>query len=80
VEATETKFKKADVLPIVKYYMDQLGIYDLFSEFVPLADALFQRHRFYVSWSSILYVQVIICTKLKNGLQTIQTVFQKIAI
>ena len=35
MEATETKFKKADVLPIVKYYMDQLGIYDLFSEFVP---------------------------------------------
>jgi transposase len=35
MEAIETKFKKADVLPIVKYYMDQLGIYDLFSEFVP---------------------------------------------
>ena len=35
MEANQTKFKKTDVLPIVKYYMDQLGIYGLFSEFVP---------------------------------------------
>ena len=24
--------KKIDVLPMVKYYMDQLGIYDLFAK------------------------------------------------
>ncbi len=26
--------KKIDVLPMVKYYMDQLGIYDLFAKYV----------------------------------------------
>ena len=26
--------KKVDVLPMVKYYMDQLGIYGLFSKYV----------------------------------------------
>ena len=26
--------KKVDVLPMVKYYMDQLGIYDLFATYV----------------------------------------------
>ncbi len=26
--------KKVDVLPMVKYYMDQLGIYDLFAKYV----------------------------------------------
>jgi len=40
METTETKFKKVDVLPIVKYYMDQLGIYDLFNEFIPQGKCL----------------------------------------
>ena len=35
METTETQFKKLDVMPIVKYYMDQLGIYDLFDAFIP---------------------------------------------
>jgi len=26
--------KKVDVLPMVKYYMDQLGVYDLFAKYV----------------------------------------------
>jgi hypothetical protein len=32
METTEAQFKKVDILPVVKYYMDQLGIYDLFNE------------------------------------------------
>ena len=27
--------KKVDVLPMVKYYMDQLGLYGLFAKYVP---------------------------------------------
>jgi transposase len=37
---TETQFKKVDILPVVKYYMDQLGIYDLFNEFIPQGNCL----------------------------------------
>ena len=34
MEKLDVITKKVDVLPMVKYYMDQLGIYDLFSKYV----------------------------------------------
>ncbi len=40
METTETQFKKLDVMPIVKYYIDQLGIYDLFDAFIPQGNCL----------------------------------------
>ena len=40
METNGTQFKKLDVMPIVKYYMDQLGIYDLFDAFIPQGNCL----------------------------------------
>ena len=34
MEKLDVITKRVDVLPMVKYYMDQLGIYDLFSKYV----------------------------------------------
>ena len=34
MEKLDVITKKVDVLPMVKYYMDQLGIYDLFAKYV----------------------------------------------
>jgi transposase len=31
----ESQFKKLDIMPMVKYYMDQLGLHELFSRFLP---------------------------------------------
>ena len=31
----EAKVKKIDVLPMVKYYMDQLDLYSLFEKYIP---------------------------------------------
>lgn len=31
----DTKFKQLDVFPIVKHYISELGLYELFDEFVP---------------------------------------------
>jgi transposase len=44
VEQFETRFKQVDVLPMVKYYMDQLGLFDLFSKYVPLASGHLADH------------------------------------
>jgi len=35
VEQFETRFRQVDVLPMVKHYMDQLGLFNLFSKYVP---------------------------------------------
>lgn len=34
MEQLDVITKRVDVLPMVKYYIDQLGIYDLFSKYV----------------------------------------------
>ena len=33
--AIDSQLKKLDIMPMVKYYMDQLGLHDLFSRFLP---------------------------------------------
>ncbi len=60
--------KKVDVLPMVKYYMDQLGIYDLFAKYVQ------NPKRSPVDSAQILSVMVAnivcasgLCTELNNG-------------
>jgi hypothetical protein len=31
----ETKIKKVEILPLVKYYMERLGLVQLFNKYVP---------------------------------------------
>jgi hypothetical protein len=33
----ETRFKQVDVFPMVKHYMDELDLYNLFKKYVPAA-------------------------------------------
>ena len=41
MEQFETRFKQVDVLPMVKHFMDELDLYNLFSKYVPItADSL----------------------------------------
>ena len=35
MEQFETRFKQVDVLPMVKHFMDELDLYNLFSKYVP---------------------------------------------
>ncbi len=35
MEQFESRFKQVDVLPMVKHFMDQLGMFSLFSKYVP---------------------------------------------
>ena len=44
MEQFETRFKQADVLPMVKHYMDQLGLFNLFSKYVPSATGHLADH------------------------------------
>ena len=42
----ETRFKQVDVFPMVKHYMDELDLYNLFKKYVPAApDSLAKRRR-----------------------------------
>jgi len=36
----DSQFKKLDILPMVKYYIDQLGVQDLFRQFLPHSNCL----------------------------------------
>ena len=42
--------KRVDVLPMVKYYMDQLGICDLFSKYVKEPDRCTVKLKFSRLW------------------------------
>ena len=44
MENFETSFKQVDVLPMVKYYMDQLQLFDLFKKYVPAAPDSLTEH------------------------------------
>ncbi len=35
MEQFETQFKQVDVLPLVKHYMDELDLFNLFTKYVP---------------------------------------------
>ena len=40
----ETRFKKVDVFPMVKHYMDELDLYNLFQKYVPAASDSLAEH------------------------------------
>jgi transposase len=40
----ETRFKQVDVLPMVKYYMNSLDLYDLFKKYVPASSNCLAEH------------------------------------
>jgi len=44
VEQFETRFKQVDVLPMVKHFMDRLGLFNLFSTYVPAASGQLADH------------------------------------
>jgi len=44
MEQFETRFKQVDVLPLVKHYMDELGLYNLFTKYTPAADGSLAHH------------------------------------
>jgi transposase len=44
VEQFESRFKQVDVLPMVKHFMDQLGLFNLFSKYVPAATGHLADH------------------------------------
>jgi transposase len=44
MEQFETRFKQVDVLPMVKYFMDQLDLFNLFSKYVPAAAGSLAEH------------------------------------
>ena len=37
MEQFETRFRQVDVLPLVKHYMDELDLVNLFTKYVPAA-------------------------------------------
>ena len=53
----ETRFKQVGVLPMVKYYMDQLDLFNLFTKYVPAATASLADH----AESLCILVANIIC-------------------
>lgn len=44
MEQFETRFKQVDVLPMVKYYMDKLDLFNLFTKYVPAAAGSLADH------------------------------------
>lgn len=44
LEQFEARFKQVDVLPMVKHFMDQLDLFNLFSKYVPSATASLAEH------------------------------------
>jgi transposase len=57
MEQFETRFKQVDVLPMVKYFMDQLDLFNLFSKYVPAAAGSLAEH----AQSLCILVANIIC-------------------
>ena len=54
--------------PMVKYYMDQLGIYDLFAKYVEKSDAFLPLilHKFFLLWWPILCAHHGLCNKIEQ--------------
>ena len=44
MEQFETRFKQVDVLPMVKHFMDELDLYNLFSKYVPATAGSLVNH------------------------------------
>ncbi len=44
MEQLETRFKQVDVLPMVKYYMDELDLFNLFTKYVPSPEGNIADH------------------------------------
>jgi len=44
MERFDTQFKQVDVLPMVKYYMDELDLFNLFAKYVPSATSSLVEH------------------------------------
>jgi len=44
MEQFKTRFKQVDVLPLVKYYMDELNLLNLFKKYVPTTNSSFANH------------------------------------
>jgi len=44
MEEFETRFKQVDVLPLVKHYMDELDLFNLFTKYVPAASGNLASH------------------------------------
>jgi transposase len=44
MEKFETRFKQVDVFPLVKHYMDELDLFNLFKKFVPAASGSLADH------------------------------------
>ena len=44
MEQFETRFKQVEVLPLVKYFMNELDLFNLFTKYVPAAAGSFADH------------------------------------
>ena len=44
MEPFETRFKQVDVLPLVKHYMDELDLFNIFTKYVPAAAGSLADH------------------------------------
>lgn len=44
MEQFETRFNQVDVLPLVKHYMDELDLFNIFKKYVPAASGSFSDH------------------------------------
>jgi transposase len=44
MEQFETRFNQVDVLPLVKHYMDELDLFNIFKKYVPTASGSFSDH------------------------------------
>jgi len=44
MEQFETRFKQVDVLPMVKHYMEELDLFNIFRKFVPAASGSLADH------------------------------------
>ncbi len=57
MEQFETRFKQVDVLPMVKYFMDQLNLFNIFAKNVPAVDGSLADH----AQSLCILIANIIC-------------------
>jgi hypothetical protein len=57
MEQFEARFNQVDVLPMVKYFMDQLNLFNLFKKYVPAAAGSITEH----AESLCILVANIIC-------------------
>jgi hypothetical protein len=57
MEQFEARFKQVDVLPMVKYFMDQLNLLNLFKKYVPASAGSIAEH----AESLCILVANIIC-------------------